>query len=454
MAFKQRVFRAIFFSGFAFFSVAINGCDALYLRDSARLERVQQREPIVVLTTAGSLTYNKKQTEASGIDHDLLEDFAHQYNLKLKYKVYKTESEVLSALRAGEGDVAAARLRPPQRQNAFLTGPAYEETHLSLFCRSRLQIAHVSDLNGLKVAIQSKDNYADFDRRLQRLAPRADIVFVQDQRSVQLLKSVEDKKFDCAIAEDVTGRLALRLTPSLEHVADLSEKYSLNWLLTSNNQDLKILMQAWFQTASRNDEIMRVMDRYQIYANQLDRNDLRRFRRNLFETLPQYRQTFSEAGKTYNLPWQLIAAVAYQESHWNPDAKSFTGVRGIMQLTNETALRFGIEDRLDPIQSIDGGSKYLRLLLDKTPHYLHHKDRVALALAAYNIGSAHLRDAQKLAEKMGRNPYSWRHLREVLPLLAEPRYASQLEYGAARGYETVAFVERVKSFYNYMLAVN
>jgi membrane-bound lytic murein transglycosylase F len=73
-----------------------------------------------------------------------------------------------------------------------------------------------------------------------------------------------------------------------------------------------------------------------------------------------------------------------------------------------------------------------------------------LALAAYNIGGAHLKDAQKLAEKMGRNPQSWRQLREVLPLLANPEYAADLEYGAARGYETVDFVERVKSFYNLM----
>ena len=213
-------------------------------------------------------------------------------------------------------------------------------------------------------------------------------------------------------------------------------------------------MLSWFQQASRNDEVMRIMDRYQTYLTELDRHDLRSFRRNLFETLPQYHQVFSNAAKTYNLPWQLIASVAYQESHWDAEARSFTGVRGLMQLTTETALHLGVEDRRDPVQSIQGGSKYLRYLLDKTPASLDSRDRVALALAAYNIGYAHLRDAQKLAEKMGRNPYSWRHLRIILPLLEEPRYADQLEYGMARGQETVAFVDRVKSFYNYMVVTN
>ncbi|MNL18002.1 Membrane-bound lytic murein transglycosylase F precursor [compost metagenome] len=145
-----------------------------------------------------------------------------------------------------------------------------------------------------------------------------------------------------------------------------------------------------------------------------------------------------------------MASVAYQESHWNPDARSFTGVRGLMQLTADTADHVGIEDRTDPLQSIWGGTKYLRYLLNKIPKHINSKDRLALALAAYNVGYAHLRDAQKLAIRMGRNPHSWRHMREILPLLANPEYAAELEYGSARGYETVDFVERVKSFYNLM----
>jgi membrane-bound lytic murein transglycosylase F len=167
-------------------------------------------------------------------------------------------------------------------------------------------------------------------------------------------------------------------------------------------------------------------------------------------TLPQYQSAFKKAGRDHNLPWQLVASVAYQESHWNPDARSFTGVRGLMQLTTETALHLGVEDRTDPEQSIKGGSKYLRTLYNGTPRGLNSKDRMALALAAYNVGLAHLKDAQKLAEKMGKNPNSWRQLREVLPLLADPEYAEQLQYGTARGHETVEFVERVKSFYSLM----
>ena len=129
-----------------------------------------------------------------------------------------------------------------------------------------------------------------------------------------------------------------------------------------------------------------------------------------------------------------------------------SGVRGLMQLTQDTADHLGVEDRTDPLQSIWGGAKYLRYLLNKTPNYLNFKDRLYLALAAYNMGYGHLRDAQKLVVKQGKNPYSWRHLREVLPLLEDPSYENDLEYGFARGTETIEFVERVTGFYNLMVA--
>jgi membrane-bound lytic murein transglycosylase F len=195
---------------------------------------------------------------------------------------------------------------------------------------------------------------------------------------------------------------------------------------------------------------MRILDRYQGHIPLLNKKDLTRFFKRSREVLPTYHRAFREAASEHQVPWQLVAAVAYQESHWNRDARSFTGVRGLMQLTEETAEHLGVDDRTDPVQSIWGGSKYLRYLLDQTPNHLNKKDRIALALAAYNIGSAHLRDAQRLAQKMGRNPYSWHDLRRVLPLLADPDYAEDLTYGAARGYETVEFVERVKSFYNLL----
>lgn len=453
-AIARRISHFFFVSGLALGAVFVNGCDSLYWGESTSRERVQKQGTLTVLTTKDPLVYSRDRAhDAYGIDHDLLEDFSANANVKLRYRFYKNEAEIMAALARGEGDIAAARLRPSDGSR-FLQGPAYEETHLSLFCRTKLKIANINDLKGLKVAMLAQDDSASFSKRLQKWAPQTEVVILANQRPNHALKAVQEKKFDCAVTEDVSGRLASRYLPQVELITEIGEEYNLHWLLAPHHHDLKVLMMSWFQQASRNDDIMRVMDRYQTYVDTLDNSDLRRFRQNIFDLLPQFRQFFADAAEDYDLPWQLIASVAYQESHWNPEAVSFTGVRGMMQLTTETALHLGITDRMDPEQSIQGGTKYLRYLFDKTPAFVNSKDRLALTLAAYNIGYGHLRDAQKLAEKMGRNPYSWRHLRKILPLLEEPRYAEQLEFGLARGQETVDFVERVKSFYNYMVVKN
>ncbi|WP_253696443.1 membrane-bound lytic murein transglycosylase MltF [Bdellovibrio bacteriovorus] len=451
LRFRQKLTKVALVSALGFTTIAMNGCDAIYWDEQETLSRVQAKGEVVVLTTQSPLIYSKpKKGVAFGIDHDLLENFAHRYNLKIRYVVLPDEDSVIRALMKGEGDIAAARLRTPRNNTGFLKSPAYEETFLSLYCHKKSQVQNIQDLNGKRIQLLNKDNYFGLSQRLLQLSPSVQLEILENTKTQDLFTGLPQRKTDCVIAENFSGDFYTRYHTSVEKVTALTESYSLSWLLTPDNYDLVQLMNAWYQQASRDDEIMRTLDRYKTYLAQLDKRDIAQFFKKIRSTLPLYRQAFKDAGEEHGLPWQLIASVAYQESHWNPDARSFTGVRGLMQLTTETADHVGIEDRTDPMQSIWGGSKYLRYLWNRTPNDLNPKDRLALTLAAYNVGVAHLKDAQKLAEKMGRNPNSWRHLREVLPLLANPDYAAELEYGPARGYETVDFVERVKSFYNLM----
>lgn len=451
LRFRQKIARALLVGGLGFTTVAMNGCDAMIWDEQESLTQVQSKGEIVVLTTQSPLIYSKpKRGEAFGIDHDLLENFANHYKLKLKYVILPDEDSVVRALSKGEGDIAAARLRTPHNTTGALTGPAYEETYLSLYCQKKAQIQNIKDLNGKTISLLNKDNYLGLSQRLNQLSPQLRVEILENTKTQDLMANLAQRKSDCVIAENFSGDFYARYHTSIEKVTTLTSPYSLSWMLSPDNAALLHLMQSWYQQASREDEIMQTLDRYKTYLAQLDKRDITQFFKKVRTTLPIYKDTFRDAAREHNLPWQLIASVAYQESHWNAEARSYTGVRGLMQLTTDTALHVGIEDRTDPVQSIWGGAKYLRYLMDRVPAHLNPKDRLALALAAYNVGSAHLKDAQKLAEKMGRNPHSWRHMREILPLLADPDYAANLEYGPARGYETVDFVERVKSFYNLM----
>jgi membrane-bound lytic murein transglycosylase F len=167
--------------------------------------------------------------------------------------------------------------------------------------------------------------------------------------------------------------------------------------------------------------------------------------------LPKYRPTFEAAASRHNLDWKLVAALSYQESHWNPNARSHTGVRGIMMLTRETAAGMGLEDRLDAENSIRAGTRYLARLHRQVGADVPEPDRTLMALAAYNIGYGHLKDARILARRMGKPDDSWHGVRSVLPLLQQKKYYTTLEHRYARGNEAVGYVDRIRTYYNILL---
>lgn len=172
-----------------------------------------------------------------------------------------------------------------------------------------------------------------------------------------------------------------------------------------------------------------------------------RFHRHIETRLPQYRGQFEGVAKAYKISWTLLAAQAYQESRWDPHAVSPTGVRGIMMLTRDTASSLGIRNRTDPTKSIVGGARYFRDLEKQLPRHVGKADRIAIALAAYNVGMGHVKDAQILARRMGKNPYSWDALKTTLPLLTQKSYYETLQHGYARGWEPVRYVKRIRAYH-------
>ncbi|MGB6085510.1 transglycosylase SLT domain-containing protein, partial [Parvibaculum sp.] len=174
--------------------------------------------------------------------------------------------------------------------------------------------------------------------------------------------------------------------------------------------------------------------------------DTRAFKRAIEERLPDYEKIIRRAARDNGLSPHLLAAIAYQESHWNPNAVSPTGVRGFMMLTEQTARELGVKDRLNAHESIHAAARYLADLKRRLPPSVEEPDRTWFALAAYNLGLGHIYDARALAARLGRDRDSWVDLRRVLPLLNNAAYADGLKHGRARGGQAVHFVQQVRSY--------
>lgn len=171
------------------------------------------------------------------------------------------------------------------------------------------------------------------------------------------------------------------------------------------------------------------------------------FLRHVQTRLPRYKAVFQQEAQRRGIPWKLLASQGYQESRWNPRAVSPTGVRGLMMLTRNTSSSYGIQNRLDPQASIKGGARHLSRLLRQLPSEILEPDRTWIALAAYNVGMGHVKDARMLATRLGRNPNQWSDLKEVLPLLSKKEYYQTLPHRYARGWEPVQYVRRIRGYW-------
>jgi membrane-bound lytic murein transglycosylase F len=223
----------------------------------------------------------------------------------------------------------------------------------------------------------------------------------------------------------------------------------MRWAVDKGDQELAEIINMFFDRIINDRKLLQIRNRYYANFDHLDYFDLKKFHQRLLSRLPTFQSVIIREAKRHHFDWRLIAALIYQESHFDPEAISYTGVRGIMQLTLETANDLGVENRSDPIQSIGGGIKYLKWLyglFDDIPGF----DRMLFALASYNIGYGHVRDAQNIARSKGEEHKKWITLKETLPLLRQSAYYRKTMYGYARGNEPVRYVNNIMNYYDIL----
>ncbi len=412
------------------------------------LAQIQERGTLVVATRNAPTTYYIGRDGPAGPEYDMARDFARHLGVELELRVKETLAEVFTALDRGEVDLAAAGLTfTPERARRYLFGPTYQAVRQQLVCRrGGPQAASAEALARVRLVVPAGSSYVARLEQLRSRHPTITWELERERGTEALLAAVWRREIDCTVADSHIVAINRRYYPELKVMFDLGGEDHLAWALPMGAVDLQAETLTWFADFRARGAWDSLWERYYGHLENFDYVDVRRFLKRVRTRLPRYRPWFEEAGARHGIPWTLLAAQAYQESHWNRRARSPTGVRGLMMLTLTTARELGIKSRLDARQSIFGGAKYLARLRDRLPQEIEEPDRTWMALAAYNVGYGHLRDAWELARRLGKEPYRWDSLREVLPLLAEKRYYRRLKYGYARGWEPVLYVQRIRDF--------
>ena len=270
--------------------------------------------------------------------------------------------------------------------------------------------------------------------------------------STELLTLVAEEVIDYTVADSNEVAYNRRYYPKLKVAFNITKPQPLAWAFPKT-EDSSLYDEAtvFFNELEKSGELKRLLESHYQHVRNYDYAGTHSYLGQIRRRLPRYREYFEQAGEKYNLDWRLLAAMAYQESHWRPDAVSYTGVRGIMMLTQATADYLDIKDRTDPYESIMGGARYLRKLIDKVPASVPEADRTWIAVAAYNVGYGHVRDAQALSAMRGKDPNKWLDIKANLPLLSKKQWYKKTKHGYARGWEPVRYVDNIRSYYDILL---
>jgi membrane-bound lytic murein transglycosylase F len=423
-------------------------------RDTS-IAALQEAGELVVITRESPTTLYLTADGPAGPEYDYLKSFADYLGVELRLVFLQKNSEVIAAINNGEGHIAAAgmTLYPPLEEQGMIFGPGYQNVDIQVICRRNngklpSKIEELADVE-LVVVADSSNEARLFN--LQQDYP--DLSWQADENATvdDLLQLVWRREIGCTVANSNQFNIKRRFYPELQAAFTIEEGQPLAWTLAPEWRVLSHSIEEWLQAIETNGTLLILRDRH-FDENEFDYVDMRSFVRRIQSRLPALIPLFRKAAEQHDMPWTLLAAQAYQESHWNRRAKSPTGVRGIMMLTLTTAKEVGVKSRLDAAQSIMGGASYLRQLERRIPDSVSGEDRWWFALAAYNVGMGHLQDARELAAELDLDPDSWLDLRGVLPLLAQKKYYKDLSHGRARGREPVIYVNKIRNYQNILHA--
>lgn len=406
---------------------------------------------LIMGTLYGKQTYYLGPEGPTGFEYELAKGFAEYLKSNLVVLPFFSFQELTYQLAQGNIDFIATGLQTPAASNDEARwGPVYQTVdHKLVYLQGKPRPREWADLRG-RLSVIPETSHALAAKR--GLAYKSAFTFEQAESvdAEELLAAIANGELDYTVTDTNTLSIARRRFPDLSIGFTVLESTPLAWQLSEyGDAALQAALLDYFSQIRTDGSLAALEERYFGHVQTFDFVDTKAFIDGANKTLPSYADAFKSL--SLDIDWRLLAALSYQESHWNPNAVSPTGVKGLMMLTLETADDWGVDSRLDPIQSIAGGARYFSSLTKRIPARITSPDRIWMALAAYNIGLGHLEDARVLTQRQGGDPDLWVDVKVRLPLLQQKRFYRTTRYGYARGKEALQYVENIRRYYDTLV---
>ena len=414
------------------------------------LERILRSGELRVVTRNTPAAFYYGADEPRGIEYELARGYAEKLGVSLRIYI---DDQVFPDLVSGKAEIGAASLTVSDaRRDSVTFGPGYQQIEpLILYRRGTPRPRKLADLVGGRLDVVASSSHAALLEKLRQQEPLLTWVEHTERSSDELIRRVAEGEIDYTVADSNLFELLRQFYPDLRVAFPLGPTDRIAWALPKGDEELRESVASYFAELEATGELKQILDRYYFASREFDYVGSRAFMRHVDTRLPRYRDFFLEAERSTGIDWRLIAAIAYQESHWDPDAISPTGVRGMMMLTAHTADMMEVGDRHDARSSILGGAHYYLRVRHKVPERIREPDRSWLAVASYNLGFGHLEDARILTQFQGADPDQWEEVRERLPLLSDKAWFSRVQRGFAPGQTAVTYVDNVRRYYEILM---
>ena len=431
------------------------------------LYRIKKTGTLRMITARGVNSYEIYRGKPIGFEYEMAREFADYLNVRLEV-VTPGWNRIYRSLEQDHGDFIAAgpgiiqnqyqdqKQNHDQSQNknqnklhAF-SDPYMTVQQKLIHHKLIYGLPNLEALAGQTIHVRRGTAYQKRLEQIRRDGINIGIVLHDNTPTEELIQMVADREIKYTVADVTIARLNRRYYPDIAIGLDISSEKPLGWAVRSNDPEFLSTVNDFLADIKNRGIQQKIHKKYYSNVEAFDYYDVKKFHQRIDTRLPDYQEFIQQECLKYGFDWRMIAAVVYQESHYNPQARSRTGVKGLMQVTLDTAKEMGISNRQHPEQSLKAGIQYLDKLYQRFDEIEDHHQRLLFALASYNIGYGHVRDAQGLAQNHGWNENRWASMEKALPMLTQVRYYRTVRYGYARGWEPVHYIKRILTYYDIL----
>ena len=431
------------------------------------LEEILTAGKIRVVTNYNSTNYFVYKGQPMGYQFELLQEFATFIGVKLEVTVNNDLQTNFEALQNGLIDIIASNLPVMRESEDYI---AYTAPH-SFSRQVLVQQAYSSDqkgsnniqyntlirnqldLAGKSIYVQKGSAYVQRLRNLaNEIGDSIHIVEIPDYEVEQLVELVAAGEIPYTVCDENLAIVNLNFYPNLDVETPVSFPQKQAWAVNKNAPELLNAINNWMVSFTQTPRYQRIYQKYFLNKRSIHLVDAG-FHSIKGGQVSVYDELIKEESQRFDMDWRLIASIIYQESRFIPDAESWAGALGLMQLMPETAERFGVQLITSPRDNIRGGMQLLQWLDERLALRVEDSnERLKFVLAAYNVGIGHVLDAMKLAEKYGMNPTIWNDNVDFFLLhKSDPKYYNDpvVEFGYCRGEEPYQYVREILERYDH-----